>query len=120
MCTTEVLGDMGLVVDDIINPRRATNEAKMREEGEGCMARENRIGSVVLTGVGLWMAMASAFSLVHEWWGKRFAESLCVWTVTMTHPVTRMLRTNRMFPQVTFLLVFFLVSTFRGLAWVLE
>jgi hypothetical protein len=99
MCTTEVLGDMGLVVDDIINPRRATNEAKMREEGEGCMARENRIGSVVLTGV---------------------AESLCVWTVTMTHPVTRMLRTNRMFPQVTFLLVFFLVSTFRGLAWVLE
>jgi hypothetical protein len=92
----------------------------MCEEGEGSMDRENTIESVVLACVGLWMALASAVSLVHERWGKRFAESLCVWSGAMTHPISRIVRTNGMFPQVAFLLVLVLVSIYRGLSWVLE
>jgi hypothetical protein len=112
--------DVGLVVDAIVNLRMPTNKMTMCTGEEDSMGRGKRFGSVVIAGAGVWMALASAVSLVHEWWGKHSAESICVWTAAMTHPISKALRINGMFPQVSFLLVFVVLPMFRGLARILE
>jgi hypothetical protein len=59
-----------------------------------------------------WLLMQES----RRWWGNRFAESVFVWNQAMTHPVSRILPSNGMIQQVTFLLVFALLPLFRHIA----
>lgn len=62
---------------------------------------------------GVLNRFVTAMDRISTWWVRRLVDSVCVWDKAMRHPVSIMLPSAGVLPQVVFVLVFALLPLFR-------